>query len=319
MSAQAKQLLSVVVPVFNEAGGLPAFHRSLLAELQKLPGLSYEIIYCNDGSQDESLRLLHKLAADNQRVRVLSLTRNFGKEMATTAGLQTAKGDAVMTIDADGQHPAELIPSFVELWRQGHKVVVGLRATNEAAGRLKRSGSWLFYRFFGRLLGMNLTAGVTDFRLIDKTVQQQFIRMTERNRITRGLIDWLGYTPAHITFHAKPRAHGEAAYSVGKLFKLAIDSAISLSTSPLYISAYIGAVILPLAVLLAAVMVGNGLLGDPLDWQTTGTAYLSVLMLFLVGVLLLSQGIIGLYLSRIHQEAQNRPLYVIDPAASVRP
>jgi dolichol-phosphate mannosyltransferase len=147
-------------------------------------------------------------------------------------------------------------------------------------------------------------------------VQHDFTRMTERSRITRGLIDWLGYPRDYIEFAANPRMAGEASYSIAKLFKLAIDSVISLSTSPLYVAMYIGAVVLPLSLLVGVVMIINELLGDPLSLHATGSAYVIMLMLFLIGVLLVSQGIIGLYLSHIHTETQNRPLYIVDEEAS---
>jgi dolichol-phosphate mannosyltransferase len=182
---------------------------------------------------------------------------------------------------------------------------------------VKRYGSKLFYWVINRLAGVKLVPGATDFRLIDRTIQQEFVRMTEHGRITRGLIDWLGYQRDYIEFIAKPRMHGEAAYSFRKLFKLAVDSVISLSVSPLFIAAYIGAVVLPVSVLIGLIMLVNALLSDPLHWHTTGSAFVVILLLFLVGVLLVSQGIIGLYLSHIHTETQNRPLYVVDKANSI--
>jgi dolichol-phosphate mannosyltransferase len=221
-----------------------------------------------------------------------------------------------LTLDADGQHPVARIAEFVRAWQNGAKVVVGIRTSNQREGALKRYGSKVFYTLFNRFAGANLVPGATDFRLIDRTVQQDFKRITERNRITRGLIDWLGYTPVYVEFAALPRTAGQPTYSFAKLLKLAIDSVVSLSISPLYITVYIGAVVLPLSVLLGLGMVMNALVGDPLHLRATGGAYLSVFVLFLIGILLVSQGIIGLYLSHIHTETQNRPLYVVDKAAS---
>jgi len=319
MSVSKSGLVSVVVPLYNESAGFEAFHASLVGVLDKQPdGLSYEIIYCNDGSSDGTLDKLQAVAKHNKAVRVLSLSRNFGKELATTAGMHEAHGDAVLTLDADGQHPVELIPEFIKRWRAGSKVVVGIRTANQKEGFVKRYGSKLFYGLFGKLTGMKLTPGLSDFRLIDCTVQQDFVRMTERNRITRGLIEWLGYPREYIYFKANARLVGDAGYSFHKLLKLAIDSAVSLSISPLYITAYIGVVVLPVSVLLGVGMLLNALIGDPFHLNITGSAYVIVLILFLVGVLLVSQGIIGLYLSHIHTEAQNRPLYVVDKHNSVR-
>lgn len=311
MTHVSKQLLSVVVPVYNERAGLALFHKSLWGVLEQLP-LDFEIIYCDDGSLDGSTGLLHELAEKHRQVRVMRLSRNFGKELATTAGLHAAKGEAIITIDADGQHPVELIPQFIAKWQQGAKVVIGVRTDKRRAGFVKRAGSKLFYGAFGKASGIKLVPGSSDYRLIDRAVQTEFVRMTERNRITRGLIDWLGYKREYVYYRENVRTHGNASYSFGKLVKLAVDSAISLSISPLYITAYIGAFILPLSLLLGLGMAVNYLFGDPMSLHASGGAYLMVLVLFLVGIVLVSQGIIGLYLSHIHAETQNRPLYVID-------
>ncbi len=308
-------LLSIVVPVYNERAGIVSFHDSLQGVLRQLP-MDFEIIYCDDGSIDGSTSLLHELAEKHPEVRVLRLSRNFGKELATTAGIHAASGDAVMTLDADGQHPVELIPQFVAKWQQGAKVVIGVRTDKRRAGLIKRAGSKLFHGLLRKISGIKLVPGAGDYRLIDRTVQTEFVRMTERNRITRGLIDWLGYKREYVYYRENERAHGNAGYSFGKLVKLAIDSAISLSISPLYITAYIGAVVLPLSTLLGLGMGVNYLFGDPLGLKATASAYVIVLMLFLIGIILVSQGIIGLYLSHIHTETQNRPLYIVDRAES---
>lgn len=311
-------LISVVAPVYNEAAGIRYFHAGLAKQLNAQAGYRFEIIYCNDGSTDATLTILQKIAARDARIKIITLSRNFGKEIATTAGLQTASGQAVITIDADGQHPVQLIKKLLENWRAGSKVIIGLRSSNLHASLIKRSGSRLFYGLFNRFTGLRLVAGATDFRLIDGAVRDDFVRLTEHNRITRGLIDWLGYDRTYVAFDAGPRLHDTAGYSLRKLAKLAVDSVISLSSSPLYLAAYLGAVVLPLSLLLGLTMVMNDLLGDPLNWRATGSAYITVAELFLIGILLASQGIIGLYLSHIHSETQNRPLYIIDHEASRR-
>jgi glycosyltransferase involved in cell wall biosynthesis len=314
MKNRTQPVLSVVVPLYNEAASLPHFFASLQPVLEGL-GVPYEVIFVNDGSTDRSAEILDGFAAESAMVRVIALSRNFGKEVATTAGLHQAAGCAILMIDADGQHPVELIPEFLAAWRKGVKVVVGRRLTRKA-GVLKRVGSRLFYSVFRKITGLRLDPDASDFRLIDQSVQAEFNKMTEHNRITRGLIDWLGYEREYIAYSENSRLAGRSPYSFHKLFRLAIDSAISLSTSPLYVTAYIGAVVLPLATLLGLGMGINWLLGDPAGLHATGGAYLSVLVLFLVGILLVSQGIIGLYLSHIHAETQNRPLYVVDATRS---
>lgn len=315
----SRSLISVVAPVFNEAAGIERFHSELVGQLELLKRrYQFEIVYIDDGSTDGSLGSLSKLAKDDNRVRLISLTRNFGKEIASTAGIHAAQGEAIITIDADLQHPVGLIPQLIQAWEKGSRLVVGRRLSNDSAGWAKRLGSRIFYGIYGRLFGLKLISGATDFRLIDKVVQRDFGQMTEHGRMTRGLIDWLGYTPTYVPFHASARHGGSAAYSMRKLIKLAIDSTVSLSTSPLYITAYIGAVVLPLSLLLGLLMIINALIGDPFGLNISGSGYMLVLVLCLVGILMMSQGIIGLYLSSIHTETQNRPLYVIDKKRSVR-
>jgi glycosyltransferase involved in cell wall biosynthesis len=314
MNSQKLSVLSVVIPVYNEAASLPRFIDSLKPVLAEL-GISYELIFVDDGSIDDSIRIITTLCAKDEHTRLLKLTRNFGKEIATTAGIHVARGDAILTLDADGQHPVQAIPRFVEAWRRGAMVVVGRRTIRRASFG-KRLTSRMFYRLFRSITGVQLDPNETDFRLIDKRVQTEFNRMNERNRITRGLIDWLGYDRQYVTYKENERLEGKATYSVKKLLKLAVDSAISLSISPLYVTAYIGAVVLPLATLLGIGMLLDWLLRDPLHLHATGSAYLIVFLLWLIGVLLLSQGIIGLYLSHIHMEAQDRPLYVVDDVRS---
>jgi polyisoprenyl-phosphate glycosyltransferase len=318
MSSDKAVLLSIVVPVYNEGAGLRRFNAGLVKIAASVSDNNYEIIYCDDGSTDDSNDLLQEFCKENSGLRLIAFSRNFGKEIATTAGIHEARGQAIMTIDADGQHPVDLIPEFIAKWRGGAKVVIGLRASNANEGLIKKTGSKMFHKIFNRLAKVKLVEGSTDFRLIDDSVQHEFRRMTERSRITRGLIDWLGYKREYIKFDANPRLHGEAGYSFRKLFKLAIDSTISMSLSPLYISAYIGAAVLPLSVLTGLFMAVDALIGDPLSLRATGSAYVVVFLVFLVGILLVSQGIIGLYLSHIHTETQNRPLYVVDQDKSVR-
>ncbi len=311
----AKPQLSVIVPVFNEQAGIKQFHKSLHAVLETLQ-MTYEVIYCNDGSTDNTLALVKVIAQQDTSVRFISLSRNFGKELAVTAGIHAATGQAILTLDADGQHPVGRIPEFVAAWQAGAQVVVGVRTANQHQGLLKGIGSKFFYRLFNRFSGAQLVPGSTDFRLIDHAVQQEFMRLTERNRITRGLIDWLGFEQEHIYFAADKRIAGEATYSFGRLLKLSIDSVVSLSVSPLYMVAYIGVIVLPVSLLLGLVMALNALIGDPLQLHATGSAYIAVFTLCLVGILMVSQGIIGLYLSHIHAESQNRPLYIIDQSKS---
>jgi dolichol-phosphate mannosyltransferase len=279
--------------------------------------VSYEIIYADDGSTDGTNKELHAVARDDH-VRIVALSRNFGKEVALTAGIHAARGEALLMIDGDGQHPVELIPEFLKRWRAGAKVIVGVRTQNAKEGSVKRLGSKLFYKIMRRVAGVSIVPGSSDYRMIDQRVQQEFVRVTERNRITRGIVDWLGYQQDYIYFKAHAREHGEAQYSIRKLVRLAIDSFISHSVSPLYALAYVGAAVLLGSLVMGLGMGVNLILHDPIGLKATGTAYGLVVVLFLVGILLVSQGIIGLYLSHIHAETQNRPLYIVNEEASVR-
>ena len=314
---QKRKLVSLVIPAFREAEVIEDFYKSLKPILSGLT-YDYEIIFVDDGSPDDTGDIIRKLATKDSKIRLLSLSRNFGKEIATTAGINNASGAAIITLDADGQHPAELIPEFISHWEAGYSVVVGVRSANQKEGLIKKYGSLLFYRIFNKTTKLQLVPGSTDFRLIDRSVQQEFAKMTERNRITRGLIDWLGYERKLIYFTANPRMAGKPSYSVTSLIGLAVNSVISLSSSPLYIATYIGLIITPISLLLGLFMLIETIIGDPLGLDISGSAYVVVLMLTLVGLLLVSQGVLGLYLSHIHSETQNRPLYVVNHRKSVR-
>lgn len=309
--------LSVVVPVFNEASGLAVFHASLVEALKGVTD-NYEVIYCDDGSTDNLGELVKKWHQDNSAIKLVKLSRNFGKENALAAGLATARGKAIIMIDGDGQHPPELIPRFVEAWAQGAKVVIGVRTSNAEEGWFKRLGSKYFYKFFNKLTDQKLVPGSTDFRLIDRSVQQEFLKLTESDRMTRALIDWLGFSRHYIDFTASARTEGSAGYSHRKLITLATNSFVSLTTMPLYLFGYLGLFITTTAFILGATVVTEQLLfGDPLSWDFTGTAMLSIMLVFLVGIVLLSQGVLALYISHIHKQSKQRPLYIVDYADSI--
>ncbi len=309
--------LSVVVPTYNEQSNIAPLYEKLVAILKGLK--SYELIYVNDGSSDGTLDCLQQLAKENPHVRVISFSRNFGKEAATSAGLHHATGEGVLMIDADGQFPPEFIPQFIEKWQAGAQVVTGVRTANHKEGFVKRQGSKLFYRLINTIGGVGMKPGTTDFRLIDRSVQQQFIRFTERSRMTRGLLDWAGFSEEYIYFTANARQGGDPSYKTSKLIKLALNSFVSLSYAPLYMSVYAGMIITPLALLTGIfVIIEQLILGDPWHMNFTGTAMLGIMLLFFLGILLISQGLSALYISHIHIETQNRPLYVVDERHSVR-
>jgi len=311
-------LLSIIVPMYNEQEVLHDFHSLLLPEAKKSSSNSFEIIYVNDGSEDQTLPLLTELASKNKNIKVVNLSRNFGKEIATTAGISVAAGDATIIMDGDGQHPPALISDFINKWQSGAQVVVGVRGSNQEEGAIKKWGSKIFYKLFNTMSGAEIVPRSTDFRLIDKVVRIEFLKFTERQRITRGLIDWLGFNRDYVTFDAPARLAGEASYKTSQLVKLAMNSFVSLSLTPLFFFGWIGVVITSLSLLVGIfIFVEQFLLNDPLYLNFTGPALLGIFTSFLIGLVLTSQGIIAIYLSHVHGQSQARPLFVIDTTHSI--
>ncbi|TXJ07780.1 MAG: glycosyltransferase [Aeromicrobium sp.] len=311
-------LISLVLPVYNEEAGIAQFHDQILAPaLMLCPDESFEIIYVDDGSRDQSQAILAGIASRDPRVQLVSLSRNFGKEIATTAGISEARGDALIILDSDGQHPPTLLPKLIAAWRAGAQVVVGVRASNQGEGTVKRIGSKLFYRMLNSISDMQTVPRSTDFRLLDSAVRTEFLRFGEHNRITRGLIDWLGFEREYIEFDSPARLAGDATYTASKLFRLALNSFTMMSLRPLFIFGYVG-----IAITIIALLIGIGIgveqfvLGDPLGLNFSGSALLSIFVAFLVGLVLTAQGIMAVYLSHVHVQAQNRPLFVVNQARS---
>lgn len=313
MTTKSKPTLSVVVPVYNEGSGISDFHRELLEGIKSSSQQSFEIIYIDDGSEDNTSGQIQVIAKRDKRVKLITLSRNFGKENALTAGIIEAQGQAILTIDGDSQHPVEVIQELVKKWTEGARVVVGVRTSNQGLSRVKVAASKVFYKVFNALTIQNLIPGSTDFRLIDHSVQQEFIRLKETDRVTRGLIDWLGFDPVYVKFSAKERQHGKASYSSQKLVELAINIFTSLTPKPLYLFGLLGIIITITSLMLGlTVLFEQILIGDPLNWNFTGSAMLGILILFMVGIILMSQGMLSLYISRIHSQTKQRPLYIID-------
>lgn len=309
----SSKLISIVSPVYNEAEGISWFNNELCEALIKIPKYNFEIIYINDGSKDSSLDALKQLRGLRDiKVNVIDLSRNFGKEAALSAGIHESKGEAVIALDSDGQHPVSDIHKFIKKWEDGSEVVVGVRQSNKNEGIVKRYGSKIFYQLFNKVTGTNLIPGSTDFRLIDKKVIIEFRKLEERNRITRGLIDWLGYRRDYVYFHADERRFGSAGYTLKKLVELAINTFVSLSAVPLFVSGYIGLLFMAMGLIVGVfILIEQFALNDPMHLAITGSAILGILIIFLVGIILSAQGLIGLYLARLLDEGQKRPLYII--------
>jgi glycosyltransferase involved in cell wall biosynthesis len=305
--------LSVVVPVYDEEDNIRPLYDALKPVLRAESGGKYEIVFVDDGSTDTTSTKIAELHKVNKRVKLLSLSRNFGKEVAIAAGIAAAAGEAIMTLDGDGQHPVDRIPDFVAAWKNGAQVVIGVRKSNSNEGWVKKYGSKLFYTIMNHLSGVNMVPGSSDFRLVDRAVQREFIRLDEPGAMTRGLIDWLGFKREYVEYAANPRFAGDAGYKFRKLFKLAANSFVSLSPTPLYAFGYLGLFITGTSFILGlSILIEQILLGDPLKWEFTGTAMLSVLVLFLVGLVLVSQGVLALYISAIHSQTKGRPLYIVN-------
>jgi polyisoprenyl-phosphate glycosyltransferase len=304
-------LLSIIIPAYNEEGNILLSHDKITSFMDKIKQ-PYELIFINDGSSDKTLELIKDCRSANKNTRFISFSRNFGKEAATTAGLSVCKGDVAIIYDADGQFPVDVIGTLLSKWSAGYQVVVGIRIANKNEGFVKRYGSRLYYWMLDIISGSKSIPGATDFRAIDRKVIDEFKRFTEHGRMTRGLIDWIGFNRAYVEFSALERESGEASYSFRKLTQLALNSFVSHSTLPLRLSGQIGGFIMASSMLsLVLIVLGKYLLHDPLGLAITGTAILALGVSFMVGLVLACQGLLALYIENIYTETQNRPLYII--------
>ena len=299
-------LLSVVVPAFNEQQVLPAFFARLKSVLATLPDAA-EIVFVNDGSTDATASLLDAWAAEDSRVRVLHFTRNFGHQAALTAGIDHARGDAVVLIDADLQDPPELIPTFHARWREGAQVVFGQRRrTNE--GVWKRVVYHAFYRLLHALADIDIPLDSGDFSLMDRALVDRLRALPERTRFLRGLRSWVGLRQTAVEYERPARASGDSKYTLAKLFKLAFDGIVSFSTAPLRLSLLLGVLVSLVGFVLIVVLFYLRLVHA---FDLPGYTSLMVVVLFLGGIQLLTVGIVGEYIARIYEEVKNRPVYLI--------
>jgi dolichol-phosphate mannosyltransferase len=303
-----KKLLSIIVPVYNEEKNVPLFYEKIQVVLNALPYV-WEIVFINDGSQDNSIFELNKISQNDSRVRVLDFSRNFGKEVAVTAGINDCHGDACIILDADLQHPIDRIPDFIAKWEAGAEVVVGIREKSKKEKIIKRMGSYLFYKMINRISDMEIVTRATDFRLLDRIVIDEFNKLTEKNRMTRALIDWLGFKREYVNFEANERIHGVPAYSFWKLVRLAFNSMISFSLFPLKLAGYLGIFITFLSGLLGIFIIIDRY--GTRQFNFSGSVILAVVILFLIGIVLGCLGLIALYIANIHAEVTNRPMYVV--------
>ena len=305
--ADQDPLISVVVPCYNEAGNLRALFERVDRALEDSP-VAFELILVDDGSSDGTAQEMRALRERDGRVRFLRLSRNFGHEVASTAGIEHACGDAVVLIDADLQDPPEVIPEMIALWRGGHDVVYAVREERRGESTLKRWTSSLFYRILRRLSRVPIPVDTGDFRLMTRPVVDAFLRMRERNRFVRGMVAWTGYSTAAVTYRRDPRHSGETKYGFWSLLVLALDAVTAFSAAPLRLISVTGLFVTLLSMVAVLVVVYQKLiLGIPIP----GYAFLVTGVFFLGGVQILLLGAIGEYVGRIFTETQGRPLYLI--------
>ena len=307
----SKKLISIVTPLYNEEENIKPFYDELLRCTSKVP-YEFEILFVDDGSVDKSAKNISELSVHRVDVQLIRLSRNFGKEAAVSAGLSRAKGEAVIIIDVDLQHPIDKIPDFIKKWEKGADVVVGVRRHDGHHSFVKRMTSIIFYKLLNMVSEFEIIPRATDFRLISREVVDQFNQLSEHNRMTRGMIDWLGYDRDIVEFDANVRQFGSVRYNYRKLTKLAINSFVSYSFFPLKIAGYLGGFIAITSGFLGLfVIIEDFILHDPLRLNVSGTGMLTLVLLFLVGIVLVCLGLFGLYIASIYNEVQNRPVYVI--------
>jgi glycosyltransferase involved in cell wall biosynthesis len=299
--------LSIVIPVFNEAANLPHVRESLEQVLRPLH-IAYEIVLVDDGSSDESWVGISAWHKTDSRVRGVRFARNFGKEAALSAGLLHARGAAVVLMDSDLQHPPEVIPAFLEKWREGFEMVYAVRTSRDGDSAIRRTATRVFYRLFKKIADVDLPPGAGDFRLIDRRVVDTLNRLPERLRFMKGLYAWAGCRHTGVPFEPPPRRHGTSAMSMRRLTGFGLDGIVAFSRVPLAISGWVGA-----AVALASLVFGAylALRTAIVGVDVPGYASIMVGIMLLGGVQLLALGVLGAYVGRIYEELKSRPLYVV--------
>ncbi|MCS7080993.1 MAG: glycosyltransferase family 2 protein [Chloracidobacterium sp.] len=302
-----RRLISIVAPCFNEAAGLRAFHAALTAVLEMLP-YAVEIIYVDDGSTDATPHVLAELRAQDARVKTLTFSRNFGHQAALLAGLDAARGDAVVTLDSDLQHPPELIPTLIRAWEEGAEIVHTIRRETADATWFKRLTSRLFYRLLRWASGTPIIPGAADFRLLNRAAVDSFCALRETHRFNRGLVSWLGFRTAAVEFDAPARFAGESKYSLGRMARFALHGLVSFSVWPLRAAMLLGFGMAGFAALYIAYALYVFFI---LHWTVPGWTSTLITVLLIGGVQLLSLGIVGEYVGKIYEEVKGRPLYII--------
>ena len=301
-------LLSLIVPIFNESAVIGELHRRTREVLSSLDGLDYEVVCVDDGSSDDSYEKLAALAAADPRFRVLKFSRNFGHQIAITAGMDYARGDAVVIIDADLQDPPEVIRDMVAKWREGYDVVYGQRAEREGETFFKLLTAKAFYRLLSRMVKIEIPNDVGDFRLLSRRALDHLKQLREKDRYVRGLVSWIGFRQTGVTYRRDRRYAGETKYPLSKMLKFAFDGVTAFSTVPLKLATWLGYA----ASLLAFLYLASVFIQKALGVTVEGWATIMVGVLFMGGVQLICLGIIGEYIGRIFNEIKPRPMYIVE-------
>jgi polyisoprenyl-phosphate glycosyltransferase len=298
---------SIVIPMFNEQESLPDLFDRLDALMTRI-GDETEVVLVDDGSRDRSSELAGERARRDPRYRYIGLSRNFGQQIAITAGMERARGAAIIVMDADLQDPPETVLDLIARWREGYEIVHARRRSRAGEAPLKKITAKVYYRFLRMLSDVDIPADVGDFRLIDRKVAETFKRMPERDRYVRGMFGWMGYRQTIVEFDRDERAQGTTHYSWGRMIRLAIDGLISFSDVPLRLALWIGATVSLGALLYGAYVIAMAVADVKL---VSGWASLAVLVSLLSGINLLMTGIVGIYVGRTHREMKQRPLYIV--------
>jgi dolichol-phosphate mannosyltransferase len=306
--AEMSKKITLIIPVYNEADNINAFYEATSAVVEELDNYTWELLFVNDGSKDNSWEIIKQLAQRDARVKGICLSRNFGKEIALTAGAESVNdADAVIFIDADLQHPPALIPELLARWEEGFHIVATLRK-NIQYSMVRKLGAKLFYHLLNRFSNIDIKPNSTDFRLLDKKVLSVLHTFEERTRFFRGMIDWMGFKKTYVEFSAPDRLEGNSTFNFRNLVNLALAAFTSFSLFPLKIAGYLGVTIIFFTMLLIAYMLfSHCFLGE----VYTILAYFVVLNTFLFGVVLAAIGLIALYIGHIHTEVVKRPLYIV--------
>ena len=303
------ELISIIVPMyFEEAVAEECYNR--LTTVAKENNLNYELIFVNDGSTDKTLDILEELATRDCHVKVISFSRNFGHQIAVTAGIDKARGDAAVIIDADLQDPPEIIPQMINLWKEGNDVVYGKRKARDGESSFKLITAKLFYRFLGKMSSVKIPMDTGDFRLIDRKVIEAFKNMPEHNRFLRGMCSWIGFKQVALEYDRKERFAGETKYPLKKMIKFALDGIFSLSSKPLKLIEYLGSLTILVSLLIFAYLLIGSSLG--LRGSYSNSTLILTTVTLIGGLQILSIGLVGEYIARIYDESKGRPLYIID-------